>query len=224
MLSALLPRKQANQTKPDGGRKLLQGDQALRYKSPIQHQENYEDQEKRNTDQNFPVLFIPRHGKSSDCWLPICVSRPGWVNGRARPARAKLSLNFSGFAANRGPSRRRAFAHDKCRDNVMREKTIRWTPEEDEIGRRLLEEDASEAEFLEKLGRTKKAASGHFSYVEHRAMVLRRRRESTHRVTIANAPSIVAMNDEPRQLVAPRSPTSEFFGDPPPGRSALERK
>ena len=106
----------------------------------------------------------------------------------------------------------------------MREKTIRWTPEEDEIGRRLLEEDASEAEFLEKLGRTKKAASGHFSYVEHRAMVLRRRRESTHRVTIANAPSIVVMNDEQRQFVAPRSLTSEFFGDPPPGRSALERK
>jgi hypothetical protein len=112
----------------------------------------------------------------------------------------------------------------------MREKTIRWTPEEDEIGRRLLEEDASEAEFLEKLGRTKKAASGHFSYVEHRAMVLRRRgevpvrREPTLHVTIANAPSIVVMNDEQRQFVAPRSLTSEFFGDPPPGRSALERK
>jgi hypothetical protein len=112
----------------------------------------------------------------------------------------------------------------------MRKKTIRWTPEEDEIGRRLLEEDASKAEFLENLGRTKKAASGHFSYVEHRAMVLRRRGEvrecrgPTRQATIANAPSIVVMNDEPRQLVAPRSLTSEFFGDPPPGRSALERK
>ena len=59
----------------------------------------------------------------------------------------------------------------------MRKKTIRWIPEQDDIGRRLLEKDASEAEFLEKLGRTKKAASGHFSYVEHRAMVLRRRGE-----------------------------------------------
>jgi hypothetical protein len=93
-----------------------------------------------------------------------------------------------------------------------------------------LDEEASEAEFLEKLGRTKKAASGHFSYVEHTAMVLRRRgevpvrREPTLLVTIANAPSIVVMNDEPRQFVAPRSLTSEFFGDPPPGRSALERK
>ena len=112
----------------------------------------------------------------------------------------------------------------------MREKTIRWTLEEDEIGRRLLEENASEAEFLEKLGRTKKAASGHFSYVEHRAMVLRRRGEVPaprgliRKVAIANAPSIVVVNDEPRQLVAPRSLTSEFFGDPPPGRSALERK
>ena len=112
----------------------------------------------------------------------------------------------------------------------MRKKTIRWTPEEDEIGRRLLEEDASKAEFLENLGRTKKAASGHFSYVEHRAMVLRRRREvpagrgPTRQVTIADAPSIVIVNDEQRQLVAPRSLTSEVFGDPPPGRSALERK
>ena len=59
----------------------------------------------------------------------------------------------------------------------MRKKTIRWIPEQDDIGRRLLEKDASEAEFLEKLGRTKKAASGHFSYVEHRTMVLRRRGE-----------------------------------------------
>ena len=112
----------------------------------------------------------------------------------------------------------------------MRKKTIRWTPEEDEIGRRLLVEDASEAEFLEKLGRTKKAASGHFSYVEHRAMILSRRskvpvrREPTRQVTIANAPSIAVRNDEQRQFVAPRSLTSEFFGDPPRGRSALERK
>ena len=49
----------ANQTKPGGGRKLLQGDQALRYKSPIQNQENCKSQENRNSDQNFPVLFIP---------------------------------------------------------------------------------------------------------------------------------------------------------------------
>jgi hypothetical protein len=63
MLSALLPRKQANQTKPGGGRKLLQGDQALRYKSPIQNQENCKSQENRNSDQNFPVLFIPSHGE-----------------------------------------------------------------------------------------------------------------------------------------------------------------
>jgi hypothetical protein len=111
----------------------------------------------------------------------------------------------------------------------MREKRIPWTPGEEEIGRRLLEENASDAEFLEKLGRTKNAAKNHFYYVEHRAMVLRRRGEvpvhrPTRQVTIANAPSIVMMDDAQRQLVAPRSLTSEFFGDPPPGRSALDRK
>jgi hypothetical protein len=114
----------------------------------------------------------------------------------------------------------------------MQEKTTfnPWTPEEEEIGRRLLEERASEAEFLEKLGRTKKAASSHFYSVEHRAMVLRRRGEvlvcrgPTGKVTIANAPSIAMMDEAQRQLVAPRSLTSEFFGDPPPGRSALDRK
>ena len=112
----------------------------------------------------------------------------------------------------------------------MRGKTIRWTPAEDEIGRRLLEDDASKGEFLEKLRRTKKAAVGHFSYVEHRAMVLCRRREvpagrgPTRQVTIANAPSIAMMGEVRSQLVAPRSLTSEFFGDPPPGRSALDRK
>jgi hypothetical protein len=112
----------------------------------------------------------------------------------------------------------------------MREKTIPWTPEEDEIGRRLLEEHASEAEFLEKLGRTKEVARKHFYYVEHRVMVLRRRGEvpdrrgPTRQVTIADAPSIAMRDDAQRQVVAPRSLTSEFFGDPLPGRSALDRK
>jgi hypothetical protein len=112
----------------------------------------------------------------------------------------------------------------------MREKTIPWTPGEDEIGRRLLEEHASEADFLEKLGRTKEVARKHFYYVEHRAMVLRRRGEvpirrgPTQLMTMANAPSIAMMDDAQRQLVAPRSLTSELFGDPPPGRSALDRK
>ena len=112
----------------------------------------------------------------------------------------------------------------------MRKKTIPWTPEEEETGRRLLEEDASAAEFLQTLGRTKKAASGHFSYVEHRAEVLRRRSEATVRrgpteqASIADAPSIAMMDDAQRPLVAPQSLTSEFFGDPPPGRSALDRK
>ena len=104
-----------------------------------------------------------------------------------------------------------------------------WTPEEDEIGRRLFEEHASEAEFLEKLGRTKEVARKHFYYVEHRAKVLRRRGEvpvrrgPTPRVTIADDAPSKAMMDH-AQRVAPRSLTSEFFGDPPPDRSALARK
>ena len=112
----------------------------------------------------------------------------------------------------------------------MREKTIPWTSEENEIGRRLLEKKASEVEFLEKLGRTKKAAKDHFYYAEHRAMVLRGRGEvavrrgPTRPVTIANAPSIAMMDHAQRQSVATRSLTSELFGDPPPGRSALDRK
>jgi hypothetical protein len=107
---------------------------------------------------------------------------------------------------------------------------ISWTPEEDEIGRGLLDENASEAEFLERLGRTKEVARHHFYYAEHRAMVLRRRGEApvrpgpTRQVTIADAPSITMTDDAQRQSVAPRSLTSEFFGDPPPGRSALDRK
>jgi hypothetical protein len=105
-----------------------------------------------------------------------------------------------------------------------------WTPEEDEIGRRLFEEHASEAEFLEKLGRTKEVAGKHFYYVEHRAMVLRRRGEvpvrrgPTPQVTMADAPSKAMMDNAQRRLVAPRSLTSELFGDPTPGRSALDRK
>jgi hypothetical protein len=110
----------------------------------------------------------------------------------------------------------------------MRERRIPWTLEEDEIGKRLLEEDASEAEFLEKLGRTKEVARKHFCYVKHRAMVFRRRGEVTVRPTrqvmIASAPSIVTADDAQSVLVAPRSLTSEVFGDPPPGRSALDRK
>lgn len=61
-------------------------------------------------------------------------------------------------------------------------------------------------------------------------MVLRRRGKvpirsgPVRQVTIANAPSIAMTDDAHRQLEAPRSLTSEVFGDPPPGRSALERK
>src|ERR1700732_1110069 len=108
----------------------------------------------------------------------------------------------------------------------MREKTVPWTSEEDEIGRRLFEEHASEAQFLEKLGRTKEVARKHFYYAEHRAMVLRRRGEvpvrrgPTRQMLIASAPSTAIMDDAQRQLTAPRSMTSEFFGDPPPGLSA----
>ena len=104
------------------------------------------------------------------------------VAAQARQPETKLSLIFSGFAAHRGPTRQRALRATKCRDSDMREKTIPWTPEEDEIGRRLLEEHASEAEFLEKLGRTKEVARKHFYYAEHRAMVLRRRGEVPDRV------------------------------------------
>jgi hypothetical protein len=112
----------------------------------------------------------------------------------------------------------------------MRNKTVRWSLEENEIGRRLLDKDASEAKFLEKLGRTKKAAIGHFSYIEHRAMVLRRRSEVSsargelRQMTMAGAPSMVGMSETRRVRLTPRSLTSEFFGDPPPGRSALEGK
>ena len=107
---------------------------------------------------------------------------------------------------------------------------IPWTPEEDEIGRRLLEEHASEAEFLEKLGRTQEVVRKRFYYVEHRATVLRRRNEASVRrepeqqVAITNAPSIAMIDDVQPQSVTPRSLTSEFFGDPPRGRSALDRK
>jgi hypothetical protein len=73
-------------------------------------------------------------------------------------------------------------------------------------------------------------ARKHFYYIEHRAMVFRQRGEiparrgPTRQVTIANAPSIAMMDDARRQLVVPRSLTFEFFGDPLPGRSALDRK
>jgi hypothetical protein len=120
------------------------------------------------------------------------------------------------------------YAATKYGDSDMRGKRFNlWTPEEDEIGRRLFEEHASEAEFLEKLGRTKEVAGKHFYYVEHRAKVLRRRGEvparrgPTPQVTMADAPSKTMMDHAQR---APRSLTSELFGDPPPGHSALDRK
>jgi hypothetical protein len=111
---------------------------------------------------------------------------------------------------------------------VSMRRRIPWTPEEDEIGRRLLGEHATEAEFLEKLGRTQEVVKKHFYYAEHRATVLRRRSEATRgprqQVTIANAPSLAMMDDAQRPLATPRSLTSEYFGDPLPGRSALDRK
>jgi hypothetical protein len=84
----------------------------------------------------------------------------------------------------------------------MGEKGIPLTLEE--IGRRLVAEHASEAEFLEKLGRTKKATTTDFYCVEHRAMVFRGRGEipvrsgSTGQVIMASAPSIAMMDDVQR--------------------------
>jgi hypothetical protein len=77
MLSALLPRKQANQTKPGGGRKLLQGDQALRYKSPIQNQETAK---VRKIVTPIRISLFSSSlvmGKSSDRSLPIPHRCPG---------------------------------------------------------------------------------------------------------------------------------------------------
>jgi hypothetical protein len=57
-------------------------EQDLRQKSPIQHQKNYKSQEQRNADQNFPILIIPGHGKSSDRSRPILFLARGlskWV-------------------------------------------------------------------------------------------------------------------------------------------------
>jgi hypothetical protein len=95
-------------------------------------------------------------------------------------------------------------ARDKKRggDSEMRERGIPLTLEE--IGRPLDEEHASEAEFLEKLGKTKKATTTHFYYVEHGAMVFRGRGEipirsgSTRQVMIASSPSTAMMDDVQR--------------------------
>jgi hypothetical protein len=97
----------------------------------------------------------------------------------------------------------------------MREKRMPWTLEEEEIGRRLLEEHASEAEFLEKLGRTKKVVEAHFYYVDHRAEVFRGevsvRPGPTRQVTIVSAPSI-AMNDNVQRLSTTNTEQWFFVG------------
>jgi len=112
----------------------------------------------------------------------------------------------------------------------MRKKAKDWTDEETELARALMERGASDEEFLEKLGRSRSASYYRLRYVDLPAVrgsasSKYRSNEPGPRGAYKNRdiPAEMARDAEQR-LIAKRTLTQAFFGDPPAGHSALDKK
>lgn len=105
----------------------------------------------------------------------------------------------------------------------------RWTEEETNLARRMIERGASDAEFMRVFGRSKKAAQGRIRSVDfprdRSGERLKYDRKGIH-VTSgsrAHVPEAVIADRDRRQF-AMRTITAFVFGDPAPGQSALDKR
>jgi hypothetical protein len=112
-----------------------------------------------------------------------------------------------------------------------------WTVEQESLARRLLDERASNDEFLAKIGRTRAAAQTRMRYLKVGRANRDRKRKLGPRVVLP--PSSAAsgihigrpksipqdvLDDAFRRNSAERTITALFCGDPAPGQSALDRR
>lgn len=119
------------------------------------------------------------------------------------------------------------------------QRPIPWTPQDEELAKKLLEARATEAEFQEKLGRSKAASYAHFYYLKHgdknrpdrirlrpsRGKNIVGEEGASADVVLSYArPAVQLLEEAKQRLLAPRSITAMLCGDPPPGYSALDKK
>lgn len=113
----------------------------------------------------------------------------------------------------------------------------KWTPEEERLARELIDQGGvSEEEFKARVGRSKTSALSHFYYLKHGPRYNTPKRRYKRQVANGNGvlhgdsvltharPSKEMLEDAERRLLAPRTPTQFWLGDPPPGMSALDKR
>ena len=101
----------------------------------------------------------------------------------------------------------------------------RWTQQENDELLRLWKTGASDDRIAEALGRTLSAVQSHISELRRRRADLPSRRwggELPRRAEIVKAPPEDVLAERDRALARERSLTAIVFGDPLPGRSALD--
>jgi len=94
----------------------------------------------------------------------------------------------------------------------------RWTREEVATLNRLLAEGISQEQIALQVGKTRSAV-----YSKMLSLTREERRVHLERVPRLSVPAR-CLEDRDRRLSAERDLTSEFFGDPRPGQSALDKK
>jgi hypothetical protein len=116
---------------------------------------------------------------------------------------------------------------------------MKWTPEHDTVAREMSAADASIEDIASRLGRTKKSVSGRLRWFRlspaRRAFENSRRRGGDKPLAQINqrrvaqvpadfVPDSVLLERDQRNALMPRSITAFIFGDPIPGRSALDQR
>ncbi len=104
----------------------------------------------------------------------------------------------------------------------------KWTDEETERARKLLDAGADDATFRAELGRTKGSAKSRVAWIKLKESGRRTTRENRKDPDSRRPERMVVpqqlWDEAARRSSAPNSLTGSFFGDPPQGFSALERR
>ncbi len=104
---------------------------------------------------------------------------------------------------------------------------MRWTAEETDRARQMLAAGADNATFVKELGRTKYDAKARMKTAKYQSQGIPRPRNCADPHSRIAGRLVVPqelLEEAARRSSAPKSITASFFGDPPQGYSALDRK
>jgi hypothetical protein len=99
-----------------------------------------------------------------------------------------------------------------------KEQRNHWTSEQDNLAASLIAQNASKQEFYEKVGHSKGAAYSRMRAIG-RSIIRQRRTRTMERTSTRPTPGMLADAERREQLKL-----TVWFGDPPPGYSALDRR